>query len=412
MSTRPTRRAAAKRKQIIEEDSDDEINKSPSPPAEEDSEDDFTPAPPKSASRKSVGVARTRRQTTQPPAQTETPPSASSAARRPGRARKSVARDTATAEPSGTTSADTTQLDPDQTITPTGSTARRRGRPRKNVIKEETVEPETISAPPAKPAEPVESEVQPSIEPKEQDEQDENAEPNDTAMDVDEPEPEPAPKKKAPARKRKSVAPAAAAAQAKSPTPARPTPARDLEPPASSGPVSTPKPSAEPDPERFQTPLADITDAAGNEQRRPIEDTVLLNTVKPIKPLDTIMDKPMDIVLKSRTMVIPQVEDTTPKPRLVITYLILNNFKSYAGRQEVGPFHASFSSVVGPNGSGKSNVIDSLLFVFGFRASKMRQGKLSALIHSSAQYPNLDSCEVAVHFQEVLDQVCNVGSPT
>lgn len=112
----------------------------------------------------------------------------------------------------------------------------------------------------------------------------------------------------------------------------------------------------------------------------------------------------MDIVLKSRTLTIPIVEDTTPKPRIVITHLVLNNFKSYAGRQEVGPFHASFSSVVGPNGSGKSNVIDSLLFVFGFRASKMRQGKISALIHNSAQHPNLEFCEVAVHFQEVLDQ--------
>nr|6QJ2_A Chain A, Smc4 [Thermochaetoides thermophila DSM 1495]6QJ4_C Chain C, Uncharacterized protein,Uncharacterized protein [Thermochaetoides thermophila DSM 1495] len=99
----------------------------------------------------------------------------------------------------------------------------------------------------------------------------------------------------------------------------------------------------------------------------------------------------------------PPVEDTGPKPRIVITHLVLTNFKSYAGRQEVGPFHPSFTSVVGPNGSGKSNVIDSLLFVFGFRASKMRQGKISALIHNSAQYPNLDYCEVAVHFHEVLD---------
>ena len=94
---------------------------------------------------------------------------------------------------------------------------------------------------------------------------------------------------------------------------------------------------------------------------------------------------------------------TGPKPRIVITYLVLTNFKSYAGRQEVGPFHSSFSSVVGPNGSGKSNVIDSLLFVFGFRASKMRQGKISALIHNSAAFPDLNHCEVEVHFQEVLD---------
>lgn len=35
-----------------------------------------------------------------------------------------------------------------------------------------------------------------------------------------------------------------------------------------------------------------------------------------------------------------------------------------------------FSSIVGPNGSGKSNVIDSLLFVFGKRASKIRLKKV------------------------------------
>jgi structural maintenance of chromosome 4 len=65
----------------------------------------------------------------------------------------------------------------------------------------------------------------------------------------------------------------------------------------------------------------------------------------------------------------------------------------------------SFSAVVGPNGSGKSNVIDSLLFVFGFRASKMRQAKISALIHNSAQHPDLASCSVEVHFQDVIDNV-------
>ncbi|BFZ59269.1 Structural maintenance of chromosomes protein 4 [Saitoella coloradoensis] len=99
----------------------------------------------------------------------------------------------------------------------------------------------------------------------------------------------------------------------------------------------------------------------------------------------------------------PITESEGPRRRVVITHLVLYNFKSYAGRQEIGPFHTSFSSVVGPNGSGKSNVIDSLLFVFGFRASKMRQGKISALIHNSAQHPDLDSCAVEVHFQEVID---------
>ncbi|KAI5295832.1 hypothetical protein KEM55_006028, partial [Ascosphaera atra] len=117
------------------------------------------------------------------------------------------------------------------------------------------------------------------------------------------------------------------------------------------------------------------------------------------------MERPMDIMMKSRAIPQPLAEENgPPKPRLVITYLILTNFKSYSGRQIVGPFHPSFSSVVGPNGSGKSNVIDSLLFVFGFRASKMRQGKVSALIHNSAQFPNLPFCEVEVHFQEVIDR--------
>ncbi|KAI9820814.1 MAG: hypothetical protein M1826_000839 [Phylliscum demangeonii] len=117
-----------------------------------------------------------------------------------------------------------------------------------------------------------------------------------------------------------------------------------------------------------------------------------------------VLEKPMDIVIRSRALPrMEPAESSGPKSRIVLTDLVLINFKSYAGRQHVGPFHASFSSVVGPNGSGKSNVIDSLLFVFGFRASKMRQGKISALIHNSAAFPDLGFCEVEVHFQEVMD---------
>jgi structural maintenance of chromosome 4 len=89
--------------------------------------------------------------------------------------------------------------------------------------------------------------------------------------------------------------------------------------------------------------------------------------------------------------------------RLTISKMALINFKSYAGRQEIGPFHKSFSSIVGPNGSGKSNVIDALLFVFGYRAKKMRQGKLSELIHNSKNYPDLPSCTVEIYFEEVRD---------
>lgn len=96
----------------------------------------------------------------------------------------------------------------------------------------------------------------------------------------------------------------------------------------------------------------------------------------------------------------PTVE--TQPQRLVITKLVLTDFKLYAGVQEIGPFNASFSAVVGPNGSGKLNVIDLMLFVFGFRASKMRQGKLSELIHNSGGDP-IDHCQVDIHFQHVID---------
>jgi structural maintenance of chromosome 4 len=159
--------------------------------------------------------------------------------------------------------------------------------------------------------------------------------------------------------------------------------------------------------QRESTPLADITDETLNERTPVPEKSVAVSKVEKIDPKAAVLEKPMDIVVRTRAAGIPAVKeaDTSPKPRIVITHLVLTNFKSYAGRQEVGPFHVSFSSVVGPNGSGKSNVIDSLLFVFGFRASKMRQGKISALIHNSAAYPDLDFCEVEVHFQEIMDLV-------
>ena len=64
-----------------------------------------------------------------------------------------------------------------------------------------------------------------------------------------------------------------------------------------------------------------------------------------------------------------------------------------------------FTSIVGPNGSGKSNVIDSMLFVFGYRARKIRSKKISVLIHNSDKYRDVQSCTVAVHFQYIVDQV-------
>uniref|UniRef100_A0A914I5F6 Structural maintenance of chromosomes protein 4 n=1 Tax=Globodera rostochiensis TaxID=31243 RepID=A0A914I5F6_GLORO len=89
--------------------------------------------------------------------------------------------------------------------------------------------------------------------------------------------------------------------------------------------------------------------------------------------------------------------------RMVISHIEVENFKSYHGRQIIGPFHKSFTSIIGPNGSGKSNVIDSLLFVFGYRASKIRSKKISVLIHSSAGRENIQNCTVTIHFCKIVD---------
>ncbi|KAI0756431.1 RecF/RecN/SMC protein [Daedaleopsis nitida] len=128
-------------------------------------------------------------------------------------------------------------------------------------------------------------------------------------------------------------------------------------------------------------------------------------TQSPVEEEHSLLDPPISSIPRqpSQTAPAPEEETEGPKARLVIHKMALVNFKSYAGRQVIGPFHKSFSAIVGPNGSGKSNTIDALLFVFGYRASKMRQGKLSELIHNSAKHPNLTECSVEVHFRDIID---------
>ena len=71
------------------------------------------------------------------------------------------------------------------------------------------------------------------------------------------------------------------------------------------------------------------------------------------------------------------VGDAPPGCRLMIRKMVLTNFKSYANSITVGPFDRNMTSVVGPNGNGKSNVIDAMLFVFGFKAKKCAAGSRS-----------------------------------
>ncbi|KFP96952.1 SMC4 protein, partial [Haliaeetus albicilla] len=100
----------------------------------------------------------------------------------------------------------------------------------------------------------------------------------------------------------------------------------------------------------------------------------------------------------------PAMTNEAGAPRLMITHIVNQNFKSYAGEQTLGPFHKRFSCIIGPNGSGKSNVIDSMLFVFGYRAQKIRSKKLSVLIHNSDEHTDIQSCSVEIHFQKIIDK--------
>lgn len=157
-----------------------------------------------------------------------------------------------------------------------------------------------------------------------------------------------------------------------------------------------------------QKSTAEIQDSTIKDPREQLEENGGAdkgNTSREDTPMATEDGKGwgLDGIEGSHACITSSIEDK-PKPRLVIEELVLINFKSYAGRQVIGPFNTSFSAIIGPNGSGKSNVIDSLLFVFGFRASKLRHAKLSNVIHKSEAYPDLPYARVEVHFAEVIDK--------
>lgn len=92
------------------------------------------------------------------------------------------------------------------------------------------------------------------------------------------------------------------------------------------------------------------------------------------------------------------------EPRMIIYQINMHNFKSYEGQKTIGPFHHKFSAIIGPNGSGKSNLIDSLIFVFGKKASWMRLKKLKELIHNSSEGGICHEAYVEVIFRKVIDK--------
>ena len=94
-------------------------------------------------------------------------------------------------------------------------------------------------------------------------------------------------------------------------------------------------------------------------------------------------------------------------PNLKLHKLILENFKSFHGRNEIGYFQ-DFSVVLGPNGSGKSNIIDALSFVFGLNAQQMRTRNLKELIynpHSKSSTNQAQNCSVEIIFKRNLKNI-------
>jgi len=70
-----------------------------------------------------------------------------------------------------------------------------------------------------------------------------------------------------------------------------------------------------------------------------------------------------------------------------IARLEVENFKSYGGKQTIGPF-ARFTAVVGPNGAGKSNLMDAISFVLGVQSRQLRSNQLKDLVHKSTTSAN------------------------
>ena len=69
--------------------------------------------------------------------------------------------------------------------------------------------------------------------------------------------------------------------------------------------------------------------------------------------------------------------------RTGITRLELHNFKSYGGKQTIGPF-MDFTAVIGPNGAGKSNLMDAISFVVGLQSKDLRGRQLKDLVFRSS----------------------------
>ena len=71
---------------------------------------------------------------------------------------------------------------------------------------------------------------------------------------------------------------------------------------------------------------------------------------------------------------------------MYVEKVVLEGFKSYATKVEVGPFDDKFNAITGFNGTGKSNILDSICFVLGISNMKLvRVANLDGLVYKSGQ---------------------------
>ena len=71
---------------------------------------------------------------------------------------------------------------------------------------------------------------------------------------------------------------------------------------------------------------------------------------------------------------------------MYIKDVIIDGFKSYAKRTQIGEFDPQFTAITGLNGSGKSNILDAICFVLGItNLGQVRASNLQDLVYKSGQ---------------------------
>ncbi|TCD63502.1 hypothetical protein EIP91_005335 [Steccherinum ochraceum] len=101
----------------------------------------------------------------------------------------------------------------------------------------------------------------------------------------------------------------------------------------------------------------------------PVEAPSMADNAPPAEDEASLLDNPPNPQIQTAV----EEESQGPKPRLVIYKMALVNFKSYAGRQEIGPFHKA-----------------SQFFHVDYASAHSR-------------YPDLEECSVEVHFRDIID---------